>query len=71
MNSFRVEEEDCPDAKFHKLMWGYEDEEKDNLPLPPMIKIKDPMPGELPFMKKRRTPAALRFRKHKREVDPV
>ena len=71
MNSFRVEEEDCPDAKFHKLMWGHEDEEKDNLPLPPMIKIKDPMPGELPFMKKRRTPAALRFRKHKREVDPV
>ena len=29
MLSFRVEEEDCPDAKFHKLMWGLEDEEKE------------------------------------------
>ena len=71
MNSFRLDEEDCPDAKFQKLMWGYEDEEKDSLPLPPMVKIKDPMPGELPFMKKRRSPAVLRFRKQKREVDPV
>ena len=69
MVSIRVEEEDCPDAKFHKLMWGYEDEEKESLPLPPIIKIKDPMPGELPFMRKRRGPAVLRFRKQKQEVN--
>ena len=69
MLSFRVEEEDCPDAKFHKLMWGHEDEEKESLPLPPIIKIKDPLPGELPFMRKRRSPAVLRFRKQKQEVN--
>ena len=69
MLSFRVEELDCPDAMFHKLMWGHEDEEKETLPLPPIIKIKDPLPGELPFMRKRRSPAVLRFRKQKQEVN--
>ena len=63
------ENDDRPDAHFHYLMWGGgEDEEvKGQLLLPNVIKIKDPLPGELPFMRKRRSPAVLRFMKNKRD----
>ena len=62
------EDNDMPDRHFHYLMWGGEDEEvKRQLLLPNVIKIKDPMPGELPFMRKRKSPAVLRFMKIKRE----
>ena len=39
--------------------------------LPNVIKIKDPLPGELPFMRKRRSPAVLRFMKNKRQGNPT
>ena len=37
------------------------------LELPPYITIRDPMPGELPRMRRRQYPAVLRFRKNKKE----
>ena len=60
-----LQDEDRPDGHFDKLMWGEEDPEKEGLLLPDRIKIKDPFPGELPFMKKRKSPAVLRFMKNK------
>ena len=62
-----LQDEDRPDGHFDKLMWGEEDPEKEGLLLPDRIKIKDPFPGELPFMKKRKSPAVLRFMKNKRQ----
>ena len=37
--------------------------------LPEIIAIKNPYPGEAPFMKKRQHPAALRFHKFKKDTD--
>ena len=36
-----------------------------------VIKIKDPLPGELPFMRRRLHPAVLRFKKNKQASQPV
>ena len=35
------------------------------------IKLKDPFPGEPPYMKKRRHPAVLRFHKFKKDLNPL
>ena len=40
-------------------------------PLPASIKLKDPIPNEPPFMKKRGTPKALRFYKAKNDPNAV
>ena len=39
--------------------------------LPELIELKDPHAGEPKLMKKRRIPAALRFFKHKEDVNPI
>ena len=38
--------------------------------LPDVIKSSDPYPSESPYMKKRKTPAALRFHKISYNADP-
>ena len=35
------------------------------------IKLKNPFPGEPPYMKKRKSPAVLRFHKFKKETKPT
>ena len=60
-----------PDAKFLKLMWGQCGDRQESLLLPRVIKIKDPLPGELPFMRRRQRPAVLRFKKNKQATQPV
>ena len=60
-----VDEED-PDAKFKMLMCAGNDH---GLELPPYIKIRDPMTGELQYMRRRQYPAVLRFRKNKKESE--
>ena len=65
------EQDDAPDAKFLKLMWGQCGDRQESLLLPMVIKIKDPLPGELPFMRRRQRPAVLRFKKNKQASQPV
>ena len=67
----REEQDENPDAKFLKLMWGQCGDRQETLLLPMVIKIKDPLPGELPFMRRRQRPAVLRFKKNKQASQPV
>ena len=60
-----------PEAKFHLLMWGQQDQRMLNKCLPSVIKIRDPLPDELPFMRKRQYPIVLRFHKSNRNNKPV
>ena len=57
------------DGKFHRLIAvGYE--EGKGPKLPEIFKLKEVYPGEPPFMKLRKFPAVLRFRKLKQEKEP-
>ena len=67
----KEEDDEDPEAKFHLLMWGHEDPLKENQHLPMVIKIKDPLPDELPFLRKRKYPAVLRFNKSNRYNKPA
>ena len=62
------EDEVHDDSKFHFIMTS-EDNGRKGTKLPDMLLIKDPYPGEAPFMKKRQQPAALRFHKFKKDND--
>ncbi len=62
-------DEESSDEKFHRIManaWGKGKGPK----LPTIFKLKDPYPGEPPFMKLRRQPAVLRHHKYKADKDP-
>ncbi len=62
-------EEIDENKKFHHIMAT--DWKKGHGPsLPKMFKLKDPYPGEPPFMRLRRKPAVLRFHKYKVDKDP-
>ena len=52
-------------------MWGQCGDRQETLLLPTVIKIKDPLPGELPYMRRRQRPAVLRFKKNKQASQPV
>ena len=56
------------EEKFHYVMT---ESNENPIPLPEYFAIENPFPGEPPFMKKRTKPAALRFHKMKRSVDPA
>ena len=62
------EEEEDPNEKFHFIMtsdvYG-----RRGKPLPELITLKNPYPGEASWMKKRSRPAALRFHKYKKDTD--
>ena len=55
------------EIKFHYLITSTGDMGK---PLPKLMELKNPYPGEPKFLKKRRHPKALRFFKVKRELNP-
>ena len=55
--------------KFHYLMTS--ETPKKPIPLLDVISLQDPYPGEAPLMKKRKTPAVLRFHKPKQNLDPA
>ena len=62
-------EDSNSDAKFHHIIAvGYK--EGKGPKLPNVFKLNDPFPGEPPFMKLRKFPAVLRFRKIKVDKDP-
>ena len=65
VDQFRYE--DNPDQKFRYLMCPNNMEKK---LLPECIKLSDPKPGELPFLRLRTYPAVLRFRKSNRHTQP-
>ena len=41
-----------------------------NIPLPATIRLKDPVPGEIPIWKKRTYPKAMRIHKKREDTDP-
>ena len=53
-----TEEEDSSEEKFHFIM-TYKDNGKKGKPLPLMLPLKNPFPGEASWIKKRSRPAAL------------
>ena len=63
------DDEDDFETKFHFIM-TYETEGKRGVPLPPLIKLDNPHPGESGFMQKRSKPVALRFHKVKKDKEP-
>ena len=63
------EEEEGGEENFHFIM-TYRDNGKRGTPLPLMLPITNPYPGEAPWIKKRSRPAALRYHKYKKDNDP-
>ena len=57
------------EAKFHYIM-TYEDNNKDGKPLPQIIQLNNPYPGEPALMSKRSYPAVLRFNKTNKDKNP-
>ena len=55
-------------GKFHFVMHSHENENGEFLP--DTIVLSDPFPSEPPFMRKRSSPAALRFHKFTQNKDP-
>ena len=64
-----AEDEDDSEENFHFIM-TYRDNGKRGKPLPSMLPIRNPSPGEAPWIKKRSRPAALRYHKYKKDNDP-
>ena len=60
---------DDEDSKFHFVM-THLDNGGQGLPLPEVIQLKNPVPGELHVMVKRKFPVALRFHKVKAQTQP-
>ena len=67
----RYSDQKDPEAHFHRLMWGQPDARKAKQRLPEVIKINDPLPDELPFMRKRQYPQVLRFHKANMNNNPI
>ena len=57
------------DEKF-KFVIGYPLQEGEGQPLPKVFKLKNPFPGEPPYMRLRTKPAILRFHKYNAERNP-
>ena len=64
-NEFSDDED--PNEKFHYIIT---ENDKPGIVIPDIIKLKNPLPKENPFMHKRSFPAALRFHKPNRENSP-
>jgi len=60
---------DDEDSKFHFVMTHLDNGGR-GLPLPEVIQLKNPVPGELHVMVKRKFPVALRFHKVKAQTQP-
>ena len=63
-----AEEEDGSEDNFHFIM-TFRDNGKNGKPLPLMLPIRNPYPGEATCIKKRSRPAALRYHKYKKDND--
>ena len=68
-NEMEPDDEDDFESKFHFIM-TFETAGKRGTPLPPLIKLDNPSPGESGFMQKRTKPVALRFHKVKKDREP-
>ena len=63
-----AEQEDVSEENFHFIM-TFKDNGKRGKPLPLMLPLKNPYPGEATWIKKRTRPAALRYHKYKKDND--
>ena len=63
-------DEEDQNEKFHYIITEHDERRSDRREIPQVIKLKDPLPKENPFMHKRAYPAALRFHKVKEEYNP-
>ena len=66
---FEIEEEISSNEKF-KFVMMYPLKIGEGAPLPKLFKLKDPFPGEPPYMKLRTKPAVLRYHKYNAQRSP-
>ena len=69
IDDFKMDEIKASDKKFQHVL-QYPLKEGEGPLLPEVFKLNDPYPGEPPFMRLRKKPAALRFHKYKIDKDP-